>query len=81
MSKVIGYSDAELIKTLKQDHVNDEVIRYLYKNHYSGLSIYIRNNQGSEQDAEDIFQDVIVNFFDVGVFYCYNSDHQVDAER
>ncbi|HEX3383789.1 MAG TPA: RNA polymerase sigma factor [Mucilaginibacter sp.] len=65
MSKVIGYSDEELIKTLKKDHVSDLVIKHLYRNYYSGLSNYIRANQGSEQDAEDIFQEVIVSFIDV----------------
>ncbi len=65
MSKVIGYSDEELIKTLKKDRVSDLAIKHLYKNYYGGLSSYVRNNQGSEQDAEDIFQEVIVNFIDV----------------
>jgi RNA polymerase sigma factor (sigma-70 family) len=65
MSKVVAFSDKELIETLKKDHVSDLVIKYLYKNYYYGLSNYIKLNQGSEQDAEDIFQEVIVNFIEI----------------
>src|ERR1700709_827823 len=65
MNKVVAFSDKELIETLKKDHVSDLVIKYLYKNYYYGLSNYIKLNQGSEQDAEDIFQEVIVNFIEI----------------
>jgi len=65
MSKVIEYSDEELIKALTKEHVSDLAIKHFYKNYYAGLSNYIRTNQGSEQDAEDIFQEVIVSFIDV----------------
>ena len=65
MSKVVAFSDKELIETLKKEHVSDLSIRYLYKNYYYGLSNYIKLNQGSEQDAEDIFQEVVVNFIEI----------------
>ena len=65
MNKVVAFSDKELIETLKKEHVSDLSIKYLYKNYYYGLSNYIKLNQGSEQDAEDIFQEVIVSFIEI----------------
>ena len=65
MGKVLALSDKELIETLKKEHISDLAIKYLYKNYYYGLSNYIKLNQGSEQDAEDIFQEVIVSFIEI----------------
>ena len=65
MGKVLAFSDKELIETLKKEHVSDLAIKHLYKNYYYGLSNYIKLNQGSEQDAEDIFQEVIISFIEI----------------
>jgi len=65
MSKVVAFSDKELIETLKKERVSDSVIKLLYKNYYQGLSNYIKLNQGSQQDAEDIFQEVVVSFIEI----------------
>lgn len=62
---VVKYSDEELIETLKKEHVNNMTIAFLYRNYYTVLSSYVKQNQGSEQDAEDIFQEVIVNFINI----------------
>lgn len=40
----------------------ERTISYLYKTHYESLAKYILHNSGSEQDAEDIFQEVVVMF-------------------
>jgi RNA polymerase sigma factor (sigma-70 family) len=62
---VVNFSDAELIETLKNERADSLVIRFLYRGYYGLLSNYIRQNQGSEQDAEDIFQEVIVAFIEI----------------
>ncbi|RYZ96460.1 MAG: RNA polymerase sigma factor [Sphingobacteriaceae bacterium] len=63
MKKVaVKYTDSELINALKQTHVSNAAISFIYKNYYGLLSNYTRQNQGSEQDAEDIFQEVVVGF-------------------
>lgn len=62
---VVNFSDGELMERLKQERVSDEAIAFLYRNYYGLLSNYTRQNQGSEQDAEDIFQEVIVNFIEI----------------
>lgn len=60
-----NYSDEELIRDLRTNTVTDKLIAYLYRTHFTALSIYIQQNQGSRQDAEDIFQEVIVAFIEL----------------
>lgn len=50
---------------LKKENFSNTAVSFLYRNHYLALSSYIRQNQGSEQDAEDIFQEVIVSFIEI----------------
>lgn len=58
-------ADADLIESLKSDRTTDQAIRSLYRDHYESLSWYVMNNNGSEQDAEDIFQEVMISFIDL----------------
>lgn len=62
---VLHFSDEELIDTLKDEQVSNSVISFLYRSYYAVLSNYVRQNQGSEQDAQDIFQEVIVTFIEI----------------
>ena len=43
----------------------DDALRFLYHEHFELLSRYILNNSGNEQDAEDIFQEVVVAFINL----------------
>ena len=56
------FSDEELVYSLKTGKDRDAAIRYMYSSYFGSLCGYITNNQGSMEDAEDIFQDVLVNF-------------------
>ena len=56
------FSDEEVISSLKTGQSRNEAIRFIYKNYLAPLSAFILNNSGSQQDAEDIFQEVVVNF-------------------
>ena len=56
------FSDEELINSLKTGAGRNDAIRFIYKNHFGPLEGFILNNSGSQQDAEDIFQEVVVNF-------------------
>jgi DNA-directed RNA polymerase specialized sigma24 family protein len=62
---VLHFSDEELIDTLKKEQVGDSVVSFLYRSFYALLSNYVKQNQGSEQDAEDIFQEVILSFIEI----------------
>ncbi len=56
------FTDAELISNLVTDEETTASLKYLYRENFTFLSRYIINNSGSEQDAEDIFQEVMVAF-------------------
>lgn len=59
------FSDAEVLEGLIKDSPSDAVLRFLYREHFDLLSRYILNNNGSEQDAEDIFQEAMVAFINL----------------
>src|SRR5918993_714020 len=60
-----AFTDAELIHSLMTNTGTEAAIRLLYREHFELLSRYILNNSGNEQDAEDIFQEVIVAFINL----------------
>jgi RNA polymerase sigma factor (sigma-70 family) len=62
MEVIKNYGDAGLLQAIRESTNMDDAIRYLYRNYFDGLSIYVQQNQGNRQDAEDIFQESIVAF-------------------
>lgn len=62
MEVIKNYGDEELLQAIRDDINMNAAIRYLYRNYFEGLSIYVQQNQGNRQDAEDIFQETIVAF-------------------
>ena len=59
------FTDSSLIQALQSEPIPDEAIKDLYRNHYNLTAAYIRQNSGSDQDAEDIFQEVILAFIEM----------------
>ncbi|HPG12249.1 MAG TPA: sigma-70 family RNA polymerase sigma factor [Chitinophagaceae bacterium] len=57
--------DTELLSNIRQGIELNDMIRFIYKDHFQSLSWYVMNNSGSREDAEDIFQEVVVNFIDL----------------
>ena len=64
MEPVKSYSDHELMVALRASQIPDAAIKFLYRAHYGGLSLFVRQHDGSNQDAEDIFQEVLIGFID-----------------
>ena len=62
MDLIKRMSDEELVNNLLTGSRQEQAVKNLYRDHYHSLSRYILNNNGNEQDAEDIFQEVIVGF-------------------
>ena len=56
------FSDEELINSLQQERNSNDAIRFMYDHYFESLSRFVMNNQGSLQDAEDIFQELVINF-------------------
>ncbi len=55
-------NDEEILGALSDPRRANEAIRTIYQRHYSTLSSFIKNNKGSDDDAQDIFQEVVISF-------------------
>lgn len=65
MKVVRNDGDAEILDNLHNGQKIDEVIKTIYRNYFEILSYYILQNRGTWQDAEDIFQEVVVCFLEL----------------
>lgn len=55
---MIRYSDEGIVEGLRLR--KDEIIKFVYKEFFPMIRNLVINNSGTEQDAEDIFQDALV---------------------
>jgi RNA polymerase sigma factor (sigma-70 family) len=58
-------ADTELLADLKSVQTTDKAIKNIYRSYFDSLGWYVMNNNGSREDAEDIFQEVVINFIDL----------------
>ena len=58
-------SDPELVHNLRSGTEINESIKAIYRDHFDSLSWFVVNNSGSRQDAEDVFQEVVLNFIEL----------------
>lgn len=58
-------TDQELVSNIQAGFGLDGTVRELYRSYFDMVRIYVINNSGNQQDAEDIFQEVIVSFIDI----------------
>ncbi len=65
MEVIRNFPDSELVANLRFGLRMDETIRAIYRSHFDSLIWYVMNNSGSRQDAEDVFQEVVVAFIDL----------------
>jgi len=65
MKIVRKYGDNELLEAIKNSKETDNAVRFIYSEYFDTISSLITYNKGSRQDAEDIFQEVVVNFIDI----------------
>ena len=54
--------DEELLAAIRQDRGLDAAVKSIYREHFESMVWIVKNNSGSQQDAEDIFQEVLVSF-------------------
>jgi len=55
------FSDEEILEGLKKR--DNRVLQYIYSNHYDIVRQLIINNSGSDDDAEDVFQEALIIIF------------------
>ena len=59
------FTDQRLIQSLRSDANPDEAIRHLYRTQFRLTVAYIKQNSGTEEDAEDIFQELVLLFIEI----------------
>jgi RNA polymerase sigma factor (sigma-70 family) len=59
------FTDQSLIHSLRSEEHPNEAIRYLYRSQFRLTAAYIRQNSGTEEDAEDIFQELVLVFIEI----------------
>ena len=59
------YTDAELVAAIKEEQHLNEAILYIYQQYSASTSSFIIHYGGSEQDAEDVFQETVISFIDL----------------
>lgn len=59
------FSDTELIDCIQTNARLNDAIAFIYKEHFEYLSNLVVYNNGSTEDAQDIVQEVVVNFIEV----------------
>jgi RNA polymerase sigma factor (sigma-70 family) len=64
MYKKIGFSDLELVEAIREKEMLEQAILQLYKDHAEITRSFIKGKGGTEQDADDIFQETVVSFID-----------------
>ena len=65
MEVIKKFTDFELIQNLRSKNMINESVQFLYRNHFESLSWFIKNNSGNQQDAEDVFQEVVISFIEL----------------
>jgi RNA polymerase sigma factor (sigma-70 family) len=58
------YTDAELITAISAGGDLNNAIRFIYRQYSQATSSFIIHHGGSEQDADDIFQETVMAFID-----------------
>lgn len=58
LTKMIHYSDSAIIQGLRLN--SDYIIKHVYKEFFPTIKFLIKKNTGSEEDAEDIFQESLL---------------------
>ncbi len=64
MNKKIRFSDSELVEAMSEKDMLDQAIMQLYQDHAEVTRSFIKGKGGTDQDADDIFQETIVSFID-----------------
>jgi RNA polymerase sigma factor (sigma-70 family) len=59
------FTDAALLQILRSDASPDDAIRFLYRTQFDITTAYIKQNNGNDEDAQDIFQELVLVFIEL----------------
>ena len=65
MKAVELYADEELVQAIRQNQNLNKAISFIYQHHAEKISSFLINYGASQQQAEDVFQEVVVAFIDL----------------
>ena len=65
MSNRTGFSDSELMEAIRVNEMLEPAIKQLYGDHAGICKSFIMGKGGTEQDADDVFQETVVAFIDI----------------
>ena len=65
MEKSNNYPESELLHAIRTGKELDKAIRQIYLGYFDMSCSYVLKNNGQREDAEDIFQEVVVSFISV----------------
>lgn len=64
MNAIKLFSDSTLVEAIKNKNNLNEAVLHLYREHAAVARSFIMGRGGSEQDADDIFQETVISFID-----------------
>jgi len=70
--------DSKIIECIQQGE-NDPVLAYLYEHTLKKVRRYVLQNNGSQEEASDIFQDAVVIFFNQVKQNKFNQQYGIDG--
>jgi|SRR5450432_2264254 len=59
------FTDAALLEILRSDESPDDAIRFLYITQFDITTRYVNQNSGNDEDAQDIFQELVLVFIEL----------------
>ena len=65
MEVIRNFPDSELVTNLRTGQRMKESIKAIYRDYFESLSWYVMKNSGTREDAEDVFQEVVVSFVEL----------------
>ena len=71
------FLDQEVVQNIERKQNFDETIGFLYDSLYKKVQAFIVQNNGSPEDAQDIFQEVMVAFIEVVTLKKFRGDSSV----
>ena len=77
MEVVKNYTDNELLSAIQMGQDLNPVLRYLYRQYFEGLCMYVEQNNGNRQDAEDVFQEVLLSFIELVKLNKFRGDSSI----
>ncbi len=62
MNEALQHSEADIISALRQG--DSKALEIIYKQHYPAILHFIIQNNGTDQDAKDLYQEAVIILYE-----------------